>query len=422
MNNLLAPRVKETTTTTGTGTLSLAGAEVGFQSFVAGLGDGNYGYYTLIEGNGWEVGRGTVTAGVPDTLSRTTILASSNGGSALVLVAGAKDVFCSAVAQQFLFSPSTFENGKWALSTAANALTIELKTLAGNDPSPSNPVRVACKSVTNEGEWEIVEITTALSLVLSAGSTLGATANETIRGYIHLCWDGSNMRIGVARQALFDGASLHATTAEGGAGGADSNETLYTASALTNAAVRLVGLFEITSGATPGNWTADPSLVSVWTPGMRKTGDVVQILIANDNAFHSTTAVTIPNDDTIPTSSEGAVLFDLADSLTPTSAVNRIDVDVDISISASSSANIYVTFFMNAESAAKNTLLQVVSGINHQERVHDSFSFYPGSTAPLTMKTRFGTGGGTGYINGGNGSGKFGTSEVSRYQLTEVYS
>ena len=74
-------RVKETTTTTGTGTVTLLGAATGFQSFSA-IGNGNTTYYT-IAGQGtseWEVGIGTYTS-AGTTLARTTVLASSNGGS-----------------------------------------------------------------------------------------------------------------------------------------------------------------------------------------------------------------------------------------------------------------------------------------------------------------------------------------------------
>ena len=78
-------RVKETTTTTGTGTINLAGAASGFQSFVSGVGDGNTTYYAITDANGaWEVGLGTVTDGSPDTLARTTVLATSNGDTSQI--------------------------------------------------------------------------------------------------------------------------------------------------------------------------------------------------------------------------------------------------------------------------------------------------------------------------------------------------
>ena len=94
---VLKDRVKETTTTTGTGTINLAGAASGFQSFVSGVGDGNTTYYTLLDANGtaWEVGIGTITDASPDTLARTTILASTNSNNALTLTSGTHTVFAT---------------------------------------------------------------------------------------------------------------------------------------------------------------------------------------------------------------------------------------------------------------------------------------------------------------------------------------
>jgi hypothetical protein len=88
---VLADRVQETTTTTGTGTVTLAGAASGFQSFAA-VGDGNSTYYTIAGGAEWEVGVGTYTAS-GTTLSRTTVLSSSNSGSLVNFSAGTKNVF-----------------------------------------------------------------------------------------------------------------------------------------------------------------------------------------------------------------------------------------------------------------------------------------------------------------------------------------
>lgn len=88
-------RVKETTTTTGTGTLTLAGAMSGFQAFSV-IGNANTTYYAIYEpsGTAWEVGIGTYTLSGA-TLSRNTILASSNAGAAVNFGAGTKVVFCT---------------------------------------------------------------------------------------------------------------------------------------------------------------------------------------------------------------------------------------------------------------------------------------------------------------------------------------
>jgi len=98
-------RVKETSTTTGTGTLSLAGAVSGFQTFVAGIGNSNVTYYAIVNDSGteFEIGIGTVTDASPDTLSRTTILESSNSDSAVDFSSGTKTVFCTLPASKAVF-------------------------------------------------------------------------------------------------------------------------------------------------------------------------------------------------------------------------------------------------------------------------------------------------------------------------------
>jgi hypothetical protein len=90
-------RVKETTTTTGTGTIDLAGAETGFQTFVDGVGNGHETYYVIVDSNtgDYEVGVGTITDAATDTLSRDTVISSSNAGALVNFGAGSKDVFCS---------------------------------------------------------------------------------------------------------------------------------------------------------------------------------------------------------------------------------------------------------------------------------------------------------------------------------------
>ena len=88
-------RVKETTTVTGTGTATLLGAALGFQSFAV-IGNGNTTYYCIADQGGanWEVGLGTYTLS-GTTLARTTVLSSSNAGALVSFPAGTKDVFCT---------------------------------------------------------------------------------------------------------------------------------------------------------------------------------------------------------------------------------------------------------------------------------------------------------------------------------------
>ena len=93
-------RVQETSTTSGTGTLTLAGAVSGFQTFSSAIGNGNTTFYTIYDNIAqlWEVGIGTVGAG---TLARTTVLSSSAGGTTkITLVGNAASVFCTYPAEQ----------------------------------------------------------------------------------------------------------------------------------------------------------------------------------------------------------------------------------------------------------------------------------------------------------------------------------
>jgi len=127
-------RVHETTTTTGTGTLNLAGAATGAQTFVAGVGNANTCYYVIYDGaSAWETGIGTVTDGSPDTLSRDTVLASSNGDALVNFGAGTKDVRLTVLGSRgFPFIKDADGDTGWDTERAADDDNLYGKT-AGTD-------------------------------------------------------------------------------------------------------------------------------------------------------------------------------------------------------------------------------------------------------------------------------------------------
>ena len=136
---VIKDRVQETTTTTGTGTITLAGAVSGFQSFSA-IGDGNTTFYSIVGGTEWELGIGTYTAS-GTTLSRDTILESSTGGSAVNFSAGTKTVFCTYPAERSVYvDGSSIVPGATATlpvssgGTGANTLTSN-NVILGNGTS-----------------------------------------------------------------------------------------------------------------------------------------------------------------------------------------------------------------------------------------------------------------------------------------------
>lgn len=101
-------RVKETSTTTGTGAFTLDGAQTGFDTFAAGIGGSNTTYYAIFnQGTSeWEVGLATLDAGAT-TLTRTTVLTSSNSDAAVNFTSGTKDVFCTLPASKAVYLDST---------------------------------------------------------------------------------------------------------------------------------------------------------------------------------------------------------------------------------------------------------------------------------------------------------------------------
>jgi hypothetical protein len=172
---VLADRVQEYSTTTGTGTLTLSGAYAGFQTFAAGIGNGNTCYYTITsDTNQWEVGIGTVGVG---TLARTTLISSSTGS--LVSFTGTLTVFVTYPAEKAVYSDSTtivapsgallpITSGGTGASTAATARTaLGLGTIATQ----------AANSVAITGG--AIDGTTVGSTTASAGSFTTLTASST---------------------------------------------------------------------------------------------------------------------------------------------------------------------------------------------------------------------------------------------------
>ena len=99
---VISDRVKETTTTTGTGTYTLGGAVTGFETFTANLSNSDTTYYACTDNTDFEVGIGTFTAS-GTTLARTTILASSNSNNAVSWSSGTRTIFCTLPASKTVF-------------------------------------------------------------------------------------------------------------------------------------------------------------------------------------------------------------------------------------------------------------------------------------------------------------------------------
>ena len=130
---VLKDRIQETTTTTGTGTYTLAGAKAGFSSF-SDIGDGNTTYYACTDGTDFEVGKGTYTAS-GTTLARTSLFASSNSNNAVSWGAGVKDIFVTYPSGKAVFKDASNNVG---LGTDSPDALLHLE--GANGTGNSNPI------------------------------------------------------------------------------------------------------------------------------------------------------------------------------------------------------------------------------------------------------------------------------------------
>jgi hypothetical protein len=151
-----------------------------------------------------------------------------------------------------------------AASVGSSALTVALKGVDGNDPSAANPVYIPFRNVTAAtGTPTWLAITAATSIVISAGSTLGMTSGVAATLAIVAFNDAGTFRMGLINPLLLPIADgIASSTAEGGAGAADSAGVFYTGTAVVSKAMTVIGYATVTE-ATAGTWATAPATLKV---------------------------------------------------------------------------------------------------------------------------------------------------------------
>lgn len=164
---VLADRVKETTIVVGTGAATLLGASSGYQSFSAGVGASNTTYYTIADqsGSNWEVGYGTLdVTGL--ILTRTTVISSSNSGSAVTFTTGTKDVWCDYTAK------------KAAIQDSLGLVTVPV--LQTSSTSSVTPVLTFNGATTNYAAGAAVSSSYLQTILQNSSATAGASTNYVL--------------------------------------------------------------------------------------------------------------------------------------------------------------------------------------------------------------------------------------------------
>lgn len=152
-------------------------------------------------------------------------------------------------------------NGFVTAGVDSNAITFELLGIDGNAPSATNPVYCVVRNATAaNGSYVVRRVTAATTLVISSGSTLGHSSAIAHNIWVYLIDNAGTIELG-ASTTLFDTLSVQSSTAEGGAGGADSASTIYSTAARSNVPMRAVARC-VSTQTTAGTWAAIPSEIS----------------------------------------------------------------------------------------------------------------------------------------------------------------
>jgi len=193
-------RVKETTTTTGTGAVSLAGAVTGFETFASGIGNSNTTYYVIAHqtASEWEVGLGTLDGDSSD-LTRTTVISSSNSDSAVDFAAGTKDVFCTVPASKLLI-----EDANNDITIGRNLTVTGDLTISGDDLT---------MGTNTSGAALIGDGTNFNPVAISGDITIGTTGTAAIGSGVIVNADiNSSAAIAMSKTAFTAGTGVSLST------------------------------------------------------------------------------------------------------------------------------------------------------------------------------------------------------------------
>lgn len=342
----------------------------------------------------------------------------ASGGTGSTTAAAALVALGAAAALQ-LPVPSNFA---LVASVAGNALTVALKGVDGNDPSASNPVYVPFRNVTAAtGTPSYLTITAPLSLTISSGSTMGFASGVAGRLWWVMFSDGGTPRIGLVNcrsgvniMPLRPG--IASSTAEGGAGGADSAQVIYTGTAVTSKAMTVLGYLEATE-ATAGTWATAPSLIKMWQPGDPLPGDTLQVA-RNDTGAVATGSTALPADDTIPQNTEGDQF--LSQAITPLGAPNLLGIIAALALSNGTSPRVVAALFRDSTANALAMQRAVQDTSARPTFCTLNWMELAGSTSPTTIKARGGSDAGTITFNGAGGGRLYGGAYNSFLEVREI--
>ncbi|AEP08882.1 hypothetical protein [Micavibrio aeruginosavorus] len=361
-----ADRVLETSTTTGTGTINLAGPTIGAQSFVSGVGNGAKVAYFIEDGTDWESGIGTVTAGTPDTLSRDAVLESSNSDALVNWGAGTRNVFIGAISHAMVWRDENLVS-KEGFSTAGGTANAQTLTLYPAPIGFSDGMLMA---------W------------YSAGNITGsATVNPNELGAKTLKWRGSDLTSG----AYNTGDLMVGRYSE-------ANNWVEMVNPPRN----------VFATATQGA-KADTALQPL-------AGQIVKTAIV-EYATSAAITATFPLDDTIPQNTEGIEI--ISTTYTMVNSGNNLRVYFQCQGSHSTATASYAGIFRDSVANAISFGFTSGSAGGFSQTRIPPVIITPGAST-IDLKVRIGVSAGTYYINGISTGRMFGGVSKATLVIEEI--
>src|ERR1043166_1596901 len=323
----------------------------------------------------------------------TPATSTINGGAILILrqyehavIISDGTNYTALVVNRFIAYATGLINGTLVATVASNALTVAVKTHAGNDPSPSDPAFIVFRNATAAtGDFVVIPIIAALSHTANSTATLGTANNVPFRIWVTAHNNAGTVRLGLINCVIGGAAPTQIFPLDEGqlvstsAGSANSAGGFYTeVDTITSKAFRILGYVEYASGlATAGTWASTPTSIQLFGPGVHKPGETVQVVYFTTATQSSTTSTSV-----------GASA--VSASITPTNAANLVAFNASANTGVDNSGNsTQPQMFRGSVAVGQNQ--QTISTTGSVIRCGASFCGLdaPGSTSAQTYAIKF---------------------------------
>ena len=268
-----------------------------------------------------------------------------------------------------------------------------------------------------------MNVTSPLTLTIPSGQAVGTVNGVAARLYLCAINNAGTVELAVWNPLNATGPTLLGVNESGlvsttAIAAAPSAQVLYSTTARTNVAVRVIGYIEI-SEATAGTWATPPTVLQIMGPGVRRTGDLIQALHSQTGAV-ATGTTTMADSDAIPQNTSGDQYMSLA--ITPTSAINRLLVQSTWNGTSNTIGEMTMALFQDTTANALSAISYFISQTGATFTFPLLHEFAAGTVSATTLKIRVGNANAnTTTFNGEAGARTKGGVFGSFIRITEIF-